>query len=213
MLERIWRLLRDLAGRNDRVLVDHLLGQVDAATDGVRIALAIVGGDSSPAEALGEMEQAAERGDRHRHDLVVELAAVLATPMDREDLFRLSRSTDDVLDNLADLVREMDLFGIGEEPLLVPALEGVVEGLVHLRAGVRALVERPEDSRAGAREAKHNDIRRAYQRAVADLFDDDEVVTSRMVKQRMLLRRADVIGLRLGEAADALADGTIKRND
>ena len=38
------------------------------------------------------------------------LAGVLVTPVDREDLFRLSRSIDDVLDNLRDFVREWDLY-------------------------------------------------------------------------------------------------------
>lgn len=213
MFERVRRLLRDLAGRNDEVIIDLVVRQVEAASEGVQLVLGVVGADLAPADALDTLDEVAKRGDRCRSDLVVALAAVLATPMDREDLFRLSRSADDVLDNLTDLVREMDLFGIDEEVLLVPALEGVAQGLADLCDGIRALGGLPEQSREAAQAAKHNNIRHAYQRAVAELLRDDTPVTSMMLKRRMLLRRTDVIGLRLGEAADALADGTIKRND
>jgi uncharacterized protein len=85
------------------------------------------------------------RGDRARGGFV----HALAPPLDREDLFRVSRSVDDVLDNLRDFARELELF------------------------------------------------------AVSDVA---------MLKRRELLRRLDVVGLRLGEAADALADGAVKRH-
>ncbi len=37
-------------------------------------------------------------------------------------------------------------------------------------------------------------------------------VDVQMLRQRELLRRLDVVGLRFGEAADALADGSLKRH-
>lgn len=213
MLTRLRRLVRDLTGRNDDVLVGLVVDQFDAGLEGVRIAREVAAGDRSADEALEPMEQVAERGDEARRRLVVELAAVLAPPMDREDLFRLSRSADDVLDNLVDLVREMRLFGIDSEALLVEPLEGLETGLESMRSGVEALVDDPEASREHSSEAKRNGVRMAYQESVAELLaDDDEAVTALTHKRRMLLRRVDVVGLRLGEAADALADGTVKRN-
>lgn len=213
MLTRMRRLVRDLTGRNDDVLVGHLLGQVDAARAAVDVACEVAGGRRGSEESRTDMERIEQEQEDHRDDLVAELAAVLAPPMDREDLFRLARSVDDVLGNLVDLNREMALFGFDSGDLLVPALEGVGAGLDDLRTGIEALVDDPEAAQQGAREAKRNGIREAYQDAVAQLLDGDEPVTTGQVKQRIVLRRVDVIGLRLGEAADALVDGTIKRND
>lgn len=213
MFDRLGRLVRDLTGRNDQVLVDHLLGQVDAALRAVDTAREVAGGERAPAQAVDVLHEIEHEQDNHRDDLVAELAAVLAPPMDREDLVRLSRSVDDVLANLVDLNREMHLFGFESSARLVAPLEGVGEGLGHLRDGIEHLVTDTEAAQQSAREAKHNGIRAAYQEAVADLLDGDEPVTTGQVKQRIVLRRVDVIGLRLGEAADALLDGTIKRND
>lgn len=212
MFERIRTLVRDLTGRNDAVLVDHLLGQVDAGLEGVALARRVVTGEVAPDDGLEQVADIEHRGDGHRRELIVELSSTLAPPIDREDLFRLSRSVDDVLDNLQDLVREMALFGVEREPLLLPALDGVADGLGMLHDGVAALVDEPGRAQDRARTAKKNDVRRSYEQAVAELLPDDDPVTGRHIKRRQLLRRMDVVGLRLGEAADALADGMVKRN-
>lgn len=212
MFERVRTLLLDLTGRNDAVLVGHLLGQLDAGVDGVALARRVATGELPPGEGVDEIAEIEHRGDGHRRELIVELSATLAPPIDREDLFRLSRSVDDVLDNLQDLVREMDLFGVDHEPLLVPALDGVADGLGRLHDGVAALVDEPGRAQDQARTAKKNDVRRSFERALAELLPDDDAVTGHHMKRRQLLRRIDVVGLRLGEAADALADGVVKRN-
>lgn len=61
---------------------------------------------------------------------------------------------------------------------------------------MRKLEENPEEASPGA---------------VAEVLDEPEV-TPQMLKRRELLRRLDVVGLRLGEAADALADGAVKHS-
>jgi uncharacterized protein len=212
MLERFRHLGRDLAGRSDEVLVRFLLGQVDATLDGAGIAQATAAGEIDPTFARDEMSAIEHRGDEQRRELIIALSHTLAPPIDREDLFRLSRSVDDVLDNLRDLVRESDLYGITREPLLVPPLEGVEAGTRALRAGVAALADAPETCRAQALEARKNEVRPRYQQAMAELLAGDGPITGRTLRRRELLRRVDVIGLRLGEAADALADGAVKRS-
>jgi hypothetical protein len=46
---------------------------------------------------------------------------------------------------------------------------------------------------------------------LVDLFAADDV-TMELIKRRELLRRLDVVGLRLIEAVDALSDGLLKRH-
>ncbi len=61
-----------------------------------------------------------------------------------------------------------------------------------------------------ARDAKHeNRTRSAYHEEMARLLGGE--LTMRAIGDRELLRRLDVAGLRLGEAADALASGGLKR--
>jgi uncharacterized protein len=212
MFEPLRRIGRDLTGRGEHVLVGHLLGQLEATSEAVALARSTVAGEVAPQEARRRMSEIEHRGDDERGALVVELSASLAPPIDREDLFRVSRSVDDVLDNLRDLVREMDLYAIGREPLLDAPLAGVAAGVALLRDAVVALVERPGASRLEALQAKKTEIRPRYQQAMAELLAGDEPVTGLVLRRRELLRRVDVVGLRLREAADALADGTVKRS-
>ena len=62
-------------------------------------------GKLAPGEAHERIAEIEQRGDAMRAELVTRLSGVLVAPIDREDLFRLSRSIDDVLDNLRDFVR------------------------------------------------------------------------------------------------------------
>ena len=207
-----WSLGRDLTGRNDSVLVQYLIGQLDATVEGVVLARSAARGDVDRGEARKLMIDIEHRGDEHRRHLVLLLARSLAPPMDREDLFRLSRSVDDILDNLRDLVRELDLFEIEREPMLDDPLDGVEVGVLTLRDAVSALSAKPGVSRMYALQARKSDIRPRYPQAMARLLADNGPVTSATLKRRELLRRVDVIGLRMGEAADALADGAVKRS-
>lgn len=212
MGSRLRRLGRDLTGRSDWTLIDHVLGQLRTTHEGVVLARATARAEVDAAHAREQIADIEHRGDVHRRELVAELSAALAPPMDREDLYRFSRSVDDVLDNLRDLVREMDLYDIDEEPLLDEPLAGVERGVESLIDAVEAVLAEPDRSRSGAREAKKNDIRPSYQRAMAGLLAGDEPITGLVLRRRELLRRVDVVGLRLAEAADVLADGAVKRS-
>jgi uncharacterized protein Yka (UPF0111/DUF47 family) len=209
---RLRRLGRDLTGRSDHTLLEYLIGQLASTAEGAALARRAVGGEVDAEEARERISAIESEGDEHRRELVLELSATLAAPIDREDLFRLSRSVDDVLDNLRDLVREMHLYGIASEPLLDAPLAGVEDGVEHLTRAARCLVDQPGQASHEARLAKKNEIRRRYQQAMADLLQGDEPVTGLVLRRRELLRRVDVIGLRVGEAADALTDGAVKRS-
>lgn len=208
---RLARMLRDLTGRNDEVFVRALRGQVDAATTGAELAIAAMRGEAG-APLLDRMSEVERAGDARRTELIEELSHALTTPIDREDLFRVSRSIDDVLDNLRDFAREFDWFAPQDLSRLASPLEALVDGLGALGSAVETLVDHPDRVTEASRSAKKygNELRRRYQWALADLFADH--LSMDTLKQRDLLRRLDVVGLRLGEAADALADGAMKRS-
>jgi uncharacterized protein len=210
MFERLRRTLHALAGRSDEELIDLLTRQLDAALEGARLVRQTVL-DHPPRQARQEIARIEHAGDDARAELVEALAAALVTPIDREDLFRVSRSADNVLDNLQDFVREFDLFAIGHDERFVPLIDAVITGVDVLRDAVRSIVDKPSAVSTGALAATKqvNEVRRLYQGQLADLFEGE--VSSGVLKRRELLRRLDVVALRLGEAADALADGALKR--
>lgn len=89
-------------------------------------------------------------------------------------------------------------------------LEAIAEAFADLDQAIQAIVEDPLRIRAASLAVRRNEIRRRYQQAVAQALSG--AVDAESLKNRELLRRLDVVGLRLGEAADALADGAVKRS-
>ncbi|PSK99319.1 hypothetical protein CLV63_10340 [Murinocardiopsis flavida] len=192
-------------------LTEALLGQLGAVAEGVALATAMASGERSRGTARRRMAEIEHRGDAGRADLVTVLGRSLAAPIDREDLFRLSRSVDDVLDTLRDFVRESDLYRVSTQEAFVPLLNGLGEGVEALRAAVGAL---PSDPRAAADHALRarkiaGGVDRAQQYLLADLVDGR--ITADILKRRELTRRLALAAARLGESCDVLADAVFKR--
>jgi uncharacterized protein Yka (UPF0111/DUF47 family) len=150
-------------------------------------------------------------GDEERARLIDELRTALVTPIDREDLFRLSRSIDDVLDSLRDFVRESHLYRVPDQIRFTPMLDQVIVGIEALEEAVRSLASRPSVVSHDALEAKKagGAIRRMYQYEISRIFSEE--ITANAMKERELVRRLEIVGVAIGEAADAIADGAMKR--
>ncbi len=206
------RLARDLTGRSATRLLTFVADQLTATARGVHLVARLIEGDVTSSDAREEMRALEHEGDDARAELVGHLGTVLTTPIDAEDLFRLSRSIDDVLDNLRDFVREVDLYRPDDLALELPLTQALADGVERLGEALdrlRAPRGVARDSTVATRKAAGH-ARRLYQEQLAVLFE--RPVGAETLKHRELLRRLDVVGLRLGEAADALADGVLKRN-
>jgi hypothetical protein len=205
---RVWR---DLVGRGDDLFIELLLRQVSIALTASTLLRDMQTEDEFAADVRERVHRLEDEGDEQRTTLLTELARALTTPIDREDLFRLSRSIDDVLDNLRDFAVELESYGAAPNERFAGPLDAIAQGLEELEVAIRKLSSGGPDAAAAARAAKHaNDARNAYHDAMADLLHGDEV-TMQTLRHRELLRRLDVTGLRLGEAADALTSGALKR--
>ena len=203
------RLLRDFAGGTDRALADLVVAQITVAGAGAAVARAVVDGTLDAGTARIRMAEMEHEGDDLRAGLIDRLRRSVTSPIDREDLFRLSRSVDDVLDALRDFVRETHLFSVAPQPACVPVLDALAAGLSHLTEAVRLLPARPREAADRALSAKKSGVRPAYQRAVCALLD--QRLDTDLMKLTLLLGRLDVAGQQLAAAADALADGVVKR--
>lgn len=197
--------------RRPSPLAAHLQAQISSAAAGAAVAAAAMAGTLEPVEARARIDGIEHDGDRHRSELVASLSRALTTPVDREDIYRFSRSIDDVLDNLRDVVREWDLYGAPPAPGLEELLGLVGVVLSHLERAVVLLDRAPAEVAGSALEARKacNRIRYRFQDELAQLFR--RPVDGHVLQLRELYRRLDVVGLRLGEAADVLADASVKR--
>ncbi len=212
------RLWRELTGRSNGDFVDALAAQLEACRSGAMLAHQLSRGQIASDEARRRMVVIEHRGDAVRATLVSALASALVTPIDREDLFRVSRSIDDVLDNLRDYVTEVDLLGSPLHPdAFIEITASIIEAIERLGVAVGDLADDPARVSGASILAKKsgNDIRSRYEAALAELFADPEAGSEESIRSvlrsRELLRRLDVVGLRLGEAADAISDAMLKR--
>jgi hypothetical protein len=115
-----------------------------------------------------------------------------------------------VLGNLRDFVREWDLYQCAGAASFTGILDAIAAGVDDLRLAVRAIAGGPEDLSHAALASKKSadEVRRLYDAEVARLFSGE--LTMEVLKSRELLRRLDVVGLRLNEAADVLSDAAVK---
>ncbi len=205
------RALRRIRRGGGRSLTGILERQLDEVVAACRVAREVAVGTIDTPTAREQMKRIEHRGDLRRGELVRELAGVLVAPIDREDLFRLSRSIDDVLDNIRDFVREIDLYEMTTTDVFSAPLDETARAIEDLRAAIHTIARTPEETAAATLTAKKsaNEIRRRYHEEVAQLFQG--TLSMGLLKRRELLRRLDVVGLRLNEAADALADAVVKR--
>jgi hypothetical protein len=192
-----------------RSMRDLLAHQIDVTLGGVDLARAAVRAPHEREDARASMVGIEHEGDDARAEVVRVMSSRVTTPLDREDLFRASRSIDDVLDNTRDFVREMTMWSADPGGQGEVALQQVAASLTRLRAAVASTdpVAVREHCLAARKEAGL--VRRAYQEGLSEIFDRE--LTMETLKTRELLRRLDVVGLRLAEGADALLDGLIKR--
>lgn len=207
-----WRRLRSSwRARGDSGLSSALQGQVRAARDGAAVARDMVHKKVSPAQARSDIAEIEHRGDERRAELVDRLAHTLVAPLDREDLFRLSRSIDDILDTLRDFVREADLYQIEKRKAYRPFTDGVVAAVEALEEAVDALWVKPQRVPLKALEAKKAArlISREYQEQFAKIIDGS--ISPQALKHRELIKRLDLVGVRISETADVLTDGALKR--
>ena len=192
-------------------MLSALVDQLGATISGTELVGQLVVDQIPSVAARRQMHDVEHAGDAARRRLVDELSTALTSPIDGEDLFRLSRSIDDVLDNLRDFVREADLFQCDSLVFAAPLVDALRDGLDHLGAAVSTVLARSGGSLQETLAAQRavNRVRRRYQVELARIFDDP--LSGETLKRRELLRRLDVVALRLAEAIAALSDGELKR--
>jgi uncharacterized protein len=205
------RAMAALLRSNDRRFVELLCRQADFSLEVVRV-LPHFAFEGAPYRDLRAKVKGIERqADEVRRTLVDELSRTYATPFDREDLFTLSRSIDDIIDANDETAFELAMYEIVPDNL-VPMAEELLKGARYIRLGVGELLDHPTvamQHALGARAIEHR-IDSLYHQSVRTLLESDREIALKL-KAREVYRHLKSSADRIERAADDIAVIVIKR--
>jgi predicted phosphate transport protein (TIGR00153 family) len=158
--------------------------------------------------------QAEKDADEVRRILIDDLNCTFVTPMDREDIFALSRAIDDVMDYAYTTVEEMQILDIEPNDFLRRMVSLLQDAATELHLAMLRLKENPSVASEHASRAKalENRVERVYREALADLFSgpDDIQHVMEMLKLREIYRHLSNCADRGDQAANTVHDIVVK---
>ena len=165
-------------------------------------------------EFCREVETAEKEADELRRILVDELNRSFITPLDREDIFALSRAIDDLIDYADTTIHEMELLDIEPDEFLQDMTALLADAAREIVLAMERLEHHPGVAAEHARRAKsgENRIERVYRKALAKLFEgaDDIDDILKILKYREVYRHLSNAGDRADEAGNIIADVVVK---
>jgi predicted phosphate transport protein (TIGR00153 family) len=171
--------------------------------------------ETSDPEVAEELSLKEKEADEVRRILIDELNRSFVTPFDREDIFALSRSIDDVVDYADSTVMEMVILKVNPTPYMLRIAALLKDAAYEIWQGVQRLPKNPSVAIDHAQRAKalENRVEAVYREAVADLFSGPEDLhhVVEMLKMREVYRHLSNAADRGDEAANIIADIIVKK--
>jgi len=148
--------------------------------------------------------------DELRRILIEELDGTFITPLDREDIYALSRAIDDVVDYANTTVDEMEIYEVKGDEHIKEMVNILRKAARELNDAVKILQDYPKISSEHAVKAKsyENQMERAYHLALADLFKGTDTVYR--LKMREIYRHLSNAADRGDEAANIISSIVMK---
>jgi len=165
-------------------------------------------------EAAEKVTRAEKEADELRRILIDELNRTFVTPVDREDIFALSRAIDDILDYGYSTVDEMTILNVEPNSYLRRMVSLLKTAANEIYTATLRLKDHPGVANEHALRAKalENRVEDVYREALADLFsgpkDVEHVVE--MLKLREIYRHLSNSADRGDEAANVITDIVVK---
>jgi hypothetical protein len=164
--------------------------------------------------AAAQLVSKEKEADEARRILIDELNKTFITPFDREDIFSLSRTIDDVLDYAYSTVSEMEILKVEPTPYMQRMASLLRDAAYELSLAVDRLENHPAVANDHAQRAKalENRVEDVYREALADLFSGAEDIPHviKMLKLREVYRHLSNAADRGDEAANVVADIVVK---
>ena len=194
------------------IFIKLIMDQANLTLQGMEALKAYMEGQDS--QAAANLTAKEKEADEARRILIDELNKTFVTPFDREDIFNLSRTIDDVLDYAYSTVIEMEILKVEPTPFMQRMASLLRDAAYELSMAMNQLDERPGVSNDHAQRAKalENRVEDVYREALADLFSGVEDIQHvvKMLKLREVYRHLSNAADRGDEAANVIADVVVK---
>lgn len=207
--------MRRLFSRNKNKqnrFLELLTKQADFTVKGIEILKQYM---QEPNEFLvDELNQVEKEADEIRRILIDELNRTFVTPFDREDIFSLSLTIDDILDYADTTLDEIVMFKVQPNQFLVRMVSLLADAAMEIYRGVLRLEDHPNVANDHAVRAKalENRVEQVYREALADLFSDPKDLEGvmKILKHREIYRHLSNAADRGDQAANVIGDIVVK---
>ena len=199
--------------RREEVFHKLIQEQASITYEGLRLLVKYL--ETEDPEIAEQLALKEKEADEVRRILIDELNRRFVTPFDREDIFSLSRSIDDVIDYADSTLSEMvvlkvkpTLFMQRMASLLKDAAYEIYQGVLRLQTHPAVAVDHAQRAKA-----LENRVEAVYREAIADLFTGPEDIhhVVAMLKMREVYRHLSNAADRGDEAGNILSDIVVKK--
>jgi len=162
-------------------------------------------------DVLDRLCQLEHEADEYRRFIVDDLNQTFITPIDRKDIYALSRSIDDIMDLAKIIVEEIEVLEVSPNQYMQMISTTLVHATSKLNDSINHLKERPNLSREAAIRSNLllNNLQHLYFEAIKDLSELDTDISYRF-KLREVFHRLLELAKQIKLTNNILLDIMIK---
>jgi len=209
-LGMVFNIRKKLFSKKKNIFYDLLLRQSEKTLEGIE-ALATYMDTCSPENAK-QVKKCEVEADDLRLMLIQALDKTFVTPLDREDIFDLSRAIDDVMDYANSTVYEMEIYEVSADGHVKEMVSILISAGREINHAINLLEYQPRVASVHAVKAKayENTMEGAYRLALSHLFKGKDPVF--MLKMREIYRHLSNAADRGDEAANIITSIVMKHS-
>jgi predicted phosphate transport protein (TIGR00153 family) len=206
----VFTIRKRLYSKGKNIFFDLMFRQSEKTLEGLQ-ALANYMEDRSPENAK-QVKKCEVDADDLRLMLIQELDKTFVTPLDREDIFNLSRAIDDVMDYANSTVYEMEIYEVFSDGHVKEMVNILISAGREINQAINLLENQPKIAAVHALKAKayENTMEGAYRLALSHLFRGNDPVF--MLKMREIYRHLSNAADRGDEAANIISSIVMKHS-
>jgi len=198
--------------KNDDRFIELLTKQAEFTVEGMEVLQQYVA--TPDPQLVDKIDRIESEADEVRRILIDELNRTFVTPFDREDIFTLSLTIDDMLDYAESTVDEMEMWNVESNSCIERMVSLLKDAAVEIHRAVLRLPDHPNVANDHAVRAKalENRVESVYREALADLFHEPHDLNDVMniLKLREVYRHLSNAADRGDQAANAIGDVVVK---
>lgn len=151
-----------------------------------------------------------KQADSVRKELVDDINHTFITPIDRDDLFRISTAVDDLADYAWNTIKELRIYEITPDKNLLVMSEQLKDAAHGITKCMENLEKNHEAVREEARKVKkmENTINMTFHESIAELFKDEDI--RKILKYREIYNHMNHASDRADHCADLILDAVVK---